>query len=63
MPSPMPAPQDEVVVFLHDVNRRLEKRIMEELLTSTDGSIVPLGILNGTMGELAGFRVRGPSTA
>ncbi|KAL0488706.1 hypothetical protein AKO1_015858 [Acrasis kona] len=45
---------DTVHVFLHDVNRPLEKRIMNELLLKKGGAY--LGIISGNLGDLVGFR-------
>ena len=52
--------QQTVVVLLHDVNRKVEQKIIERLLTSKDGSIQHLGIIKGVRGDLAGFRVGPP---
>ena len=52
--------QESVVVLLHDVNRGVEQKIIERLLTSKDGSIARLGIIRGKAGDLAAFRVGPP---
>ncbi len=49
-----------MVVLLHDVNRRIEQRIVQRIFSPTDGSIQSLGVVDGSWGSLAGFRIKKP---
>jgi hypothetical protein len=43
-----------VYIFLHDVNRPLESKIIDRILVPTGG--MQIGYMNGPAGTLVGFR-------
>lgn len=50
-----------MTVLLHDVNRPMEQRIVQEIFTVLPGETIgiqSLGTIKGSFGDLAAFRVR-----
>ncbi len=59
-PALLAAMQNDVVILLHDVNRKVEQSILEHIFPESDPSILRLGVVLGHFGDLAAIRVGRP---